>query len=67
MKPFPSRIVIHSKDVALLTGISQRSARRTLYQVRKHFNKPARSLVSIEEFCGFTKMNKKEVSEFLEK
>lgn len=54
MKNAPARMVIYTKDVMLLTGKSERTARKLLTRVRRHFAKDSRSLVTVEEFCTFT-------------
>lgn len=50
----PRRIVVYAKDIMTITGCSSRTARRRLSQVRKAFNKPAGTYISVEEFCTVT-------------
>lgn len=50
----PTRIVVYTKDVALITGKTGRTARKLLTRVRKHYGKDNRSLVTVEEFCAYT-------------
>lgn len=50
----PTRMVVYTKDVALITGKSERTARKLLTRVRKHYSKDQRSLVTVEEFCAYT-------------
>jgi hypothetical protein len=50
----PIRIVVYTKDVSLITGKAERTARKLLTRVRKHYSKDARSLVTVEEFCAYT-------------
>ena len=61
----PKRMVIHMKDIMIISGISERSARRLLYQIRKHYNKLPTDFVSIQEFCEFTKLKEEKVREYL--
>jgi hypothetical protein len=50
----PTRIVVYTKDVALITGKSERTARKLLTRVRQYYSKDQRSLVTVEEFCAYT-------------
>jgi hypothetical protein len=52
--PIQRRIIVYKKDVMAITGVSERTARRWLAQVRKLHNKPAAALVTLDEFCAFT-------------
>ena len=65
MKKSIERMVIHTHDVMVMTGLSERSAIRLLTNIRKLNNKPPRSLVSIEDFCGYTKFKEEYVKTFL--
>lgn len=53
-RPTPTRIVVYTKDVSLITGKAERTARKLLTRVRQHYSKDARSLVTVEEFCAYT-------------
>lgn len=53
-KPTPVRIVVYTKDVARITGRTERTARKLLTRVRKYYSKDNRSLVTVEEFCTYT-------------
>jgi hypothetical protein len=50
----PTRIIVYTKDVALITGRTERTSRKLLTRVRKHYRKDSRSLVTVEEFCAYT-------------
>ena len=54
MKKAPSRIVVYTKDVMHITGKGERTARKLLTRVRRHYGKDRRSLVTVEEFCAYT-------------
>ncbi|HEY1113526.1 MAG TPA: hypothetical protein VGE66_08185 [Chitinophagaceae bacterium] len=54
MKKTVLRMVVYTKDVEIITGKSGRTARKLLTRVRKHWGKPPRSLVTVEEFCTYT-------------
>lgn len=53
-KETPARIVVYTQDVALITGRTERTARKLLTRIRKHYGKETRSLVTVEEFCAYT-------------
>lgn len=65
MKTFSDRMVIHAKDVALIASVHRRTGARVLNRIRKQFNKPPHSYVTIEEFCAFTKMREDHVRAIL--
>ena len=53
-KHLAGRMVLYTKDVMVLTGKSERTSRRLLTRVRKHYSKDLRSLITVEEFCAYT-------------
>ena len=48
-----ARIFIYVSDVQILTGLSQRSARRILQRIKDQFNKPKESYVTFTEFAQY--------------
>ncbi len=46
-------IVIHTKDVAIIKGISQDTARRLLLTIKDAFDKKPHQSVTIREFCEY--------------
>ena len=65
MKTTIERIVVHPTAVMAMSGISERSASRLLCRIRKFYGRSPRSLVSIEDFCGYTKFKEQYVRSFL--
>jgi hypothetical protein len=61
----PARIVVHSKDVENITGLTPRTSRKLLQAIRKACSKPNRSLVTCKEFCGYTGIGEDLVKDFL--
>ncbi len=55
------RIGIYAKDIQILTGKSERYARKIIAQVRKFYSKRKDQIVSINEFCGYMDLNEQEV------
>jgi hypothetical protein len=65
MKTIPNRITIYTKDVMNITGRRERTARKLLAKIRRHFSIPRNGFVSIEEFCNYTGLKEERVSSFL--
>ena len=59
------RICIYPKDVERITGKSGRSGRRLLAQIREHYRKNEKQLVSVEEFCLYTGLEHEHVKRFI--
>lgn len=65
MKTFPQRIILYTKDVVNITGLSERTARHILSTIRKKNNKPPASLVSVQEFCEHMRLKEEMITPFL--
>jgi hypothetical protein len=65
MKTLPNRIIVYTKDVVNITGKKERTARNLLARIRKANNKSKTDLVTIEEFCAFTRLRPEHVITFL--
>ncbi|MGX5817170.1 hypothetical protein ACWKWU_03190 [Chitinophaga lutea] len=59
----PDRIAIYAKDVALLLGRSEQSARRLLREIRQTLAKTPRQIISLREFCDFVGLDMEEARE----
>jgi hypothetical protein len=55
------------KDVAMLTGKSEGHARRLVRAIKNKLNKSRNDMLSVEEFCSYTKLSPEEVSKALNK
>jgi hypothetical protein len=55
------RICIYAKDIQILTGKSERYARKVISQVRKFYTKDKSQLLTIKEFCDFMHLDEYEV------
>ena len=60
------RIVISPKEVAILTGRSVSYARRLVRAIKNETGKSRADMLTVEEFCSFTKLNAEEVRRALE-
>ena len=49
-----NRLVIYAKDVMIITGKSERTARHLLQRIRERNGKKQGNYVSLVEFCEFT-------------
>jgi len=47
------RVVITAKDIALLTGRTERSGRMVMRKIRQHFGKTKGQLVSVSELAVY--------------
>jgi len=61
-----SRLCIYPKDVQQITGKSYRQSVRILQKLRKRFNKPADSYVSVTEFCIYSGLDREEVERWID-
>ena len=61
------RICIYTKDIQRITGRSERYARQLLENIRREYGKPTGGLVTVQEFCRYTKIQQQEVEIFIEK
>lgn len=57
----PLRIVLYASDIVAMLGCSEASAYRLIRKIRKVKAKPAKSHVSVSEFCEFTYLKYEEV------
>jgi hypothetical protein len=65
MMNMPNRIVIYPKDVALITGKQQDTARKLLSRIRKDLNKPPKAVITVNDFCIYMGLKLEEVKPFL--
>ena len=65
MKTEIIRLCIYPKDVQRITGLSYRQSVRYIHRMRADLNKKETELLSVEEFCQYTGLKYKQVSEHL--
>ena len=56
------QVVIYPAQAATLLGHSYEASKKLLGRVRVRFQKPARSYVSIREFCEYTGLTEQDVT-----
>ena len=59
------RRILYTKDIMLITGKSQRTARRICQRIRQQHGKPLRSMITVEEFCQYSGLTMEYVMGFL--
>ncbi|MEO8759642.1 MAG: hypothetical protein ABI388_01495 [Bacteroidia bacterium] len=59
------RVVIYPKDVMLITGKSERYARKLLSKIKTALNKKPEQFLTVKEFCAFSGLSLTDVSEKL--
>ena len=59
------RIVLHTKDVVIVTGKSERYSRYLINEIKEHLGKKKHQYVTIKEFCKYLGLDQKEVENVL--
>ncbi len=60
-----NRVCIYPKDIARITGKSERYGRKLIQQIKHHHSKQDFQLVTIDEFCEYMGLKTEQVSPFL--
>ncbi len=55
------RICIYPKDVAIITGKTERHGRSLLSRIREHLEKENHQVISVTEFCDYIGLKEEEV------
>lgn len=58
------RVVVTNKDVQLILGKGERSARDLMQKLRAHLKKKPGQFVSVKEFCAFVGLREEDVRAF---
>lgn len=58
---YRQRICLFPSDIMIITGKSYKTVLILMQNIRKVYNKPKKSYVSIEEFCAYTGLDPAEV------
>jgi len=66
IRKIPLRLVIYPKDVEIITGRRDRTARKLLQKIREALGKQTHEFITIKEFCLFTGINEELVKDFLQ-
>ena len=57
---------MYAKDIMIINGRGERTARRIIAAIRKKYNKPGNAVISTDEFCHFTGLSEEKVSAYLQ-
>ena len=55
------RLVIHPKDIQIVTGRTERYGRKVISRIKKSLNKTTDQYLTIEEFCTSTGLSLEDV------
>jgi hypothetical protein len=59
------RIVLHTKDVMIITGKSERYSRELIRKMKEHFLKEKHQYITINEFSDYLGLDNDEVEKVL--
>ena len=59
------RIVLHTKDVMIVTGKSERYSRYLIKKMKDYYLKESHQYITIKEFCDYLGLDKDEVEDVL--
>lgn len=59
------RIVIHPKDIMIITGKSERYARYLIKQIKEELNKKSHQYVTIKECANYLGLDPEELAELI--
>lgn len=59
------RIVIHPKDIMIITGKSERYARYLIKQIKEELNKKSHQYVTIKECADYLGLDPEELAELI--
>jgi hypothetical protein len=59
------RLVLHTKDVMIITGKSERYSRELIRKMKEHFLKEKHQYITISECCQYLGLDLEEVSQIL--
>ena len=65
MNVVPNRVVIYTKDVSNITGLSPKASRKLLRSIRMKNDKPHGSFVTVQEFTAYTGIKEEAIRPFL--
>ena len=59
------RIVLHTKDIMIVTGKSERYSRELIKKMKEHYLKKKHQYITIKEFSDYLGLNNDEVEKVL--
>ena len=61
----PIRLQLYAKDIMIITGLSERSARRLIKSIKEKFSMAKMLPISVDQFCEFTGIKEEKVQQVL--
>ena len=65
LRRIPDRIVLFTRDIVNITGVSLRTAQRMIQKIRKIYGKPELQFITIYEFCEVYGLHVEDVKLYL--
>lgn len=65
MKHLPKRLLIFSRDMENITGLSPRQVRKLRQKIRKYYNKQQNDYITVREFCNYMGLEEEVVQQQL--
>ena len=59
------RVCIYPKDIAIITGKSERHGRRILERIKLELQKESHQIITINEFCTYMGLDKVEIDKII--
>lgn len=66
MNKISNRLQLCAKDIMIICGKSERSARRLMQAIKAKFAIPPRLPISIDQFCEYTGIREERIRTFLQ-
>lgn len=60
------RLCIYPKDIVIITGKSERYARKLLHELKQELGKKPNQFITIKEFSEFAGLNEEEINEIIQ-
>lgn len=60
------RLCIYPKDIMIITGRSERYARKLLHELKQQLGKKPRQFVTIKEFSEFSGLDEQEIKKIIQ-
>ena len=61
----PPRLIIINQDIMNIFGCKKGKACRIAKKIRERYDKPPKSIITIDEFCEYTSLKEDKVRPFL--
>ena len=66
MKPNFQRLCIYPNDIQIISGKSYRQSLGLIKKIKRHYNKSNEAFLTIQEFCDYTQISYRDVTQQLQ-